>query len=98
MLGFDLSERTISRWMKRAPRPDPSKHWLAFLRNHREAIAAMDFFSVPTITFGVVYLLFRHQPRSSTNPAPQRQEASDERLDHPAVAGRRFPLKRLTNT
>jgi hypothetical protein len=41
MLGFDLSERTISRWMKRAPRdPDPAKRWLAFLRNHREAIAA----------------------------------------------------------
>jgi len=59
MLGFDLSERTISRWMKRAPRdPDPAKRWLAFLRNHREAIAAMDFFTVPTITFGVLYCLF----------------------------------------
>ena len=47
MLGFDVSERTISRWMKRAPRnPEPVKRWLAFLRNHREAIAAMDFFAV----------------------------------------------------
>jgi putative transposase len=43
MLGFYLSERTISRWMKRAPKdPDQAKRWLAFLRNHREAIAAMD--------------------------------------------------------
>ena len=43
MLGFDLCERTISRWMKRAPRdPEPAKRWLAFLRNHREAIAAME--------------------------------------------------------
>ena len=59
MLGFDLSERTISRWMRRAPRdPEPAKRWLAFLRNHREAIAAMDFFSVPTITFGVLYCFF----------------------------------------
>ena len=59
MLGFDISERTISRWMKRAPRdPAPAKRWLAFLRNHREAIAAMDFFTVPTITFGVVYCFF----------------------------------------
>lgn|SRR5487761_17794 len=59
MLGFDISERTISRWMKRAP-PDPglTKRWLAFLRNHREAIAAMDFFTVPTITFGVIYCFF----------------------------------------
>jgi transposase InsO family protein len=59
MLGLDVSERTISRWMKRAPRdPEPAKRWLAFLRNHREAIAAMDFFTVPTITFGVLYCFF----------------------------------------
>ena len=59
MLGFDVSERTISRWMKRAPRdPQPAKRWLAFLRNHREALAAMDFFTVPTITFGVLYCFF----------------------------------------
>ena len=41
MLGFDVSERTISRWMKRELRnPEPAKRWLTFLRNHREAIAA----------------------------------------------------------
>jgi hypothetical protein len=44
-----VSETTISRWMRRAPRrPEPAERWLAFLRNHREAIAAMDFFTVPT--------------------------------------------------
>jgi putative transposase len=32
--------------------------WLSFLRNHREAIAAMDFFTVPTITFSVIYCFF----------------------------------------
>ncbi len=59
MLGFDVSERTISRWMKKAPRnPERAKRWLAFLRNHREAIAAMDFFAAPTITFGVLYCFF----------------------------------------
>jgi transposase InsO family protein len=59
MLGLDVSERTISRWMRRAPRdPEPARRWLAFLRNHREAIAAMDFFTVPTITFGVLYCFF----------------------------------------
>jgi putative transposase len=59
MLGFDLSERTISRWMKRAPRdPEGARRWLTFLRNHREVIAAMDFFTVPTITFGFLYCFF----------------------------------------
>src|SRR5664280_1861789 len=59
MLGFEVSETTISRWMKRAPKdPQTAKCWLAFLRNHREAIAAMDFFIVPTLTFGVLYCFF----------------------------------------
>jgi hypothetical protein len=58
-LGFDLSERSVSRWMRRAPRDaDPVKQWLTFLRNHREAIAAMDFFTMSTLTFGVLYCFF----------------------------------------
>ena len=59
MLGFDISERTVLRWMRKAPRrPEPAKRWAAFLSNHREAIAAMDFFTVPTLTFGVLYCFF----------------------------------------
>jgi transposase InsO family protein len=59
MLGLEVSERTISRWMRRAPRnPEPVKRWRAFLRNHREAIAAMDFFTVPTLTFNLLYCFF----------------------------------------
>src|SRR6202163_886302 len=58
-LGFDLSERSVSRWIRRAPRdPDPEKRWMTFLRNPSEAIAAMDFFTVPTLTFGVLYCFF----------------------------------------
>jgi len=58
-LGFALSEPTVSRWLRRTPKnPDVGKRWLTFLRNHREAIAAMDFFTVPTITFGVLYCFF----------------------------------------
>ena len=58
-LGFDISERTVSRWVKRAARnPDPARRWLTFLRNHREAIVAMDFFTVPTLTFGILYCFF----------------------------------------
>ena len=59
MLGFDLSERSVQRWMRRAPRsPEPAKRWAAFLSNHREAIAAMDFLTVPTLTFGVLTCFF----------------------------------------
>jgi len=58
-LGFQVSERSVSRWIRRAPKdPDPAKRWLVFLRNHREAIAAMDLFTIPTLTFGVLYCFF----------------------------------------
>lgn len=59
MLGFDISERTVSRWVQRAPRnPDKVNQWKAFLKNHREAIAAMDFFTVHTATFKLLYCFF----------------------------------------
>lgn len=53
LLGFDISELTVLRWTKKAPRsPEPAKRWAAFLSNHREAIAAMEFFTVPTLNSG----------------------------------------------
>jgi putative transposase len=58
-LGFDVSERTVSRWVQRAPKdPERRQRWKAFLLNHREVIAAMDFFTVPTLTFGMLYCFF----------------------------------------
>jgi hypothetical protein len=59
MLGFDVSERSVSRWMKPASRnPELARRSLPFLCNHREAITAMDFFTVPTVTFQVLYWFF----------------------------------------
>jgi transposase InsO family protein len=59
-LGFDVSERTVLRYLaRRVPQPgDAAKSWLAFLKNHREAIAALDFFTVPTVTFRLLYCFF----------------------------------------
>ena len=39
-------------------RGDPGKRWLTFLRNHREVIVAFDFFTVPTVTFQMLYCFF----------------------------------------
>jgi putative transposase len=53
-LGFVISERTVARYLRSLQRRgDPAKKWLAFLRNHREAIVALDLFTVPTATFRV---------------------------------------------
>ncbi|MGA3258710.1 MAG: integrase core domain-containing protein [Bryobacteraceae bacterium] len=58
-LGFVLSERTVARYLRRVRRRgDPRQRWLAFLRNHREAIVAFDFFTVPTATFRLLYCFF----------------------------------------
>ena len=58
-LGFVLSERTVARYLRSLQRRgDPAKKWLAFLRNHREAIVALDLFTVPTATFRVLYCFF----------------------------------------
>jgi hypothetical protein len=44
-LGFGISKRTVSLWVKRATRNlDPARRWLAFLCNHRDAIAATVFY------------------------------------------------------
>jgi len=58
-LCFDVAERTVSRYIAElGRRGDPGKRWLSFLQNHREVMAAMDFFTVPTITFRVLYCFF----------------------------------------
>ena len=59
MLGFEISERTVSRWMKRAPRsPGLGRQCRAFLCNHRAVIAAMDLYTVPTVMLRVLSCFF----------------------------------------
>jgi transposase InsO family protein len=60
-LGFEVSEPTVSRYLQRLKRrinEEKAKRWSAFLRNHREVITAFDFFTVPTLTFRVLYCFF----------------------------------------
>ena len=58
-LGFVLSERSVARYLRRVRRRgDPAQRWLTFLHNHREVIAAFDFFTVPTVTFQLLYCFF----------------------------------------
>jgi putative transposase len=58
-LGFEVSERTVARQLQKTRRRgDPAGRWRTFLANHREAIVAFDFFTVPTVTFQLLYCLF----------------------------------------
>jgi hypothetical protein len=50
MLGFEVAQSTVSKYMMRGGAP-PSQSWKTFLRNHAQAIAAIDLCVVPTLTF-----------------------------------------------
>src|SRR5712691_11249771 len=50
MLGFEVAQSTVSKYMVRGGAP-PSQSWTTFLRNHAQAIAAIDLCVVPTLTF-----------------------------------------------
>ena len=50
MLGFEVAQSTVSKYMARGGRP-PSQSWKTFLQNHAQAIAAIDLCVVPTVTF-----------------------------------------------
>jgi len=57
-LGIELSLATISRYLPKANPPDSRQRWITFLQNHRDMIAAMDFFVVPTVRFRLLYVWF----------------------------------------
>lgn len=55
-LGIEVSERTVSRMLQRRRRP-PSQTWRTFLANHAADLVSMDFFTVPTFTGRVLFVL-----------------------------------------
>jgi hypothetical protein len=55
-LGLTVSQATVSEYMVRPRRP-PSQAWRTFLRNHAQDLIALDFFTVPTATFRVLFVL-----------------------------------------
>ena len=56
-LGVDISERTVSRLLERRYPRSPSQTWRTFLTNHLASAASMDFFTVPTLTGRVLFVL-----------------------------------------
>jgi len=55
-LGIEVSETTVSKYMIKHQRP-PSQNWRTFLQNHAKELIALDFFTVPTATFRVLFVL-----------------------------------------
>ena len=78
MLGIEVAESTVGRYMVRRRRP-PSQGWKTFLRNHAAGIASLDLFVVRTISFKLLYglVILRHARRRlvtisvTTNPTAE---------------------------
>jgi putative transposase len=55
LLGHEVAEATVAKYRPRYRKP-PSQTWKRFLRNHAGALASMDFFVVPSVTFRLLYV------------------------------------------
>jgi putative transposase len=63
-LGIDIGETSVGKYIVRSRKP-PSQNWRTFLENHVKNMVSVDFFTVPTIRFQVLYvfLVLAHDRR-----------------------------------
>src|SRR5437660_5869466 len=63
-LGIEVAQSTVAKYLPR-PRKPPSQTWRTFLTNHLAQTVAIDFFTVPTATFRVlfVFVALSHERR-----------------------------------
>jgi transposase len=55
-LGIEVAQSTVGKYLHRQRKP-PSQTWRTFLQNHAQQMASMDFFTVPTATFRILFVL-----------------------------------------
>jgi transposase InsO family protein len=63
-LGIDVGETSVGKYMVRRRKP-PSQTWRTFLENHVKSLVSVDFFTVPTLRFQILYvfLVLAHDRR-----------------------------------
>ena len=55
-LGIEMAKSTVEKYRPRPKKP-PSPTWKTFLQNHIQDLVALDFFTVPTVTYKVLFVL-----------------------------------------
>jgi hypothetical protein len=88
-LGYEVAQSTVSKYMARCGRP-PSQSWKTFLRNHAEAIAAIDMCMVPTLTFERLFA-FMVLGRLGDSSYGSRSPATRPQRGSPGKSPRHFP-------
>ena len=56
LLHHEVAESTVAKYMVKAKDPKRQQTWRTFLANHMDVSAACDFFTVPTLTFKLLYV------------------------------------------
>jgi putative transposase len=64
-LGIEVGETSVGKYMVIRRRKPPSQTWRTFLENHVKTMVSVDFFTVPTIRFQILYvfLVLAHDRR-----------------------------------
>jgi transposase InsO family protein len=55
-LGINVAKSTVEKYRVRPQRP-PSPSWKTFLTHHVQELVSLDFFTVPTVTYKVLFVL-----------------------------------------
>src|SRR5215469_4582908 len=81
-LGLDIGESSVSKYMVRSCKP-PSQTWRTFLENHLAQLVSVDFFTVPSIRFQVLYmfLVLAHDRRRILHFHVTRHPTADAIFD-----------------
>ena len=56
-LGYKICESTVQRYMPKKGKRNNGQNWKTFLKNHSRDIILIDFLTVPTINFKLMYVL-----------------------------------------
>jgi putative transposase len=85
-LGIEISQAAVSKYLGRRSKP-PSQMWRTFLDNHLRSLVSVDFFTVPTVMFKVlfVFVVLAHNRRRvvhcNVTNAPTAQWTAQQLVD-----------------
>ena len=82
-LGISISQAAVSKYMIRHRKP-PSQTWRSFFDNHVKDLVSVDFFTLPTATFRVLFVFIVTLLRSATDRSLQCHRPPFCRVDRAA--------------
>jgi len=87
-LGIDVAKSTVEKYRVRQCKP-PSPAWRAFLSNHMKELVSLDFFTVSTVRFNVLFVLIilAHDRRGRCHQSLEMDCPEPRAVQPPEVGG-----------